>query len=99
MNQDGVFTMNLSLDLNWALVECYTQDILSNWDLDITDFTREEIAQAWLAAIQHRLDLIAEDSDRFLCRNSTEKCFFQALLHGQDTPREWRDCGSSLVVV
>ena len=99
MNQDGVFTINLSLDLNWALVECYTQDILSNWDLDITDFTREEIAQAWLAAIQHRLDLIAEDSDRFLSRNSTEKRFFQALLHGQDTPRERGDCGSPLVVV
>ena len=99
MNQDGVFTMNLSLDLNWALVECYTQDILSNWDLDITDFTREEIAQAWLAAIQHRLDLIAEDSDCFLSRNSTEKRFIQVLFHEQDPPRERGDCGSPLLVI
>ena len=99
MKRDGVFTITLKLDLNWALVEYHTQDILSNYNLDITAFTREEIAAAWLAAIQHRLEAMAEDSDYFLAANGTEERFFQTLFTEQDTLRGGEGCSFPLLVV
>jgi hypothetical protein len=83
MVNNGRFTITLNLELDRPLVEAYTQEVLSHYNMDVSAFTEEEIAQAWLAAIQHRLELLAEDSDEFLAHNGTEERFFQALLANQ----------------
>jgi len=80
MVQNGKFTVTLNLDLDWVLVEQHTQELLSRYDADISTFTEEEIAQAWMAALQDRLELWAEDSDFFLERCTTEERFYRALF-------------------
>ena len=80
MNRDGVLTIELKLHLNWALVEYYTDGLLRNYNMDISAFTREEIARAWTAAVQKRMELWAEDPDSFLDRNSAEEQFWKVLL-------------------
>jgi len=79
MVQNGRFTVTLRLTLDWPLVEDYTQALLSNFNMDISTFTEEEIASAWVTALQNRLELWAEDGDFFLEHCSTEERFFQAL--------------------
>jgi hypothetical protein len=80
MDRNGVLTVTLKLDLNWALVEWYTQQLLSRYNMGISQFTREDIAAAWTAAVQHRMELLAEDGDEFLAHNGTEERFFQVLF-------------------
>ncbi len=80
MNRDGVLTIELKLDLDWALVEWYTDALLSDENMDIAAFTREEIAHAWTAAVQKKMELWAEDADSFLDRNGAEERFWQVLL-------------------
>ena len=80
MNQDGVLTIELKLHLNWALVEWYTDGLLRNYNMDISTFTREEIARAWIAAVQDKMERYAQDPDWFLDNNGSEERFFQVLL-------------------
>lgn len=80
MNQDGILTIELKLDLDWKLVEWYTDGLLSDNNMDIAAFTREEIAAAWTAAVQKKMELWAEDADSFLDRNGAEEQFWKVLL-------------------
>jgi len=78
--KNGVFTVTLNLALDWPLVESYTQEVLSRYNMNISAFTDEEIATAWTASLQDRLELWAEDGDFFLERLSTEERFYAALF-------------------
>ena len=79
-NQDSTFTITLQLDLDWPLVEDHTQEILSHSGLDITDFTPDEISEAWTETVRHYLEKAAEDSDHFLRQNGTDERFLKTLL-------------------
>jgi len=80
MDGDGVLIIELKLHLNWALVEWYTDGLLRNHNMDIDAFTQEEIARAWTAAVQKKMELWAEDADSFLDRNGVEDQFWKVLL-------------------
>lgn len=90
MVNNGRFTVTLNLDLDWPLVETYTQEVLSHYNMDVSAFTEEEIAAAWMASLQDRLELWAEDGDYFLERLSTEERFFKALFEDQPLHRGGR---------
>ena len=79
-NQHSTFTITLQLDLDWPLVEDHTQGILSEQGLDITDFTPDEISEAWTETVRHYLEKAAEDSDHFLRQNGTDERFLKMLL-------------------
>ena len=79
-NQHNSITITLQLDLDWPLVEDHTQGILSSLGLDVTDFTPDEISEAWTETVRHYLERAAEDSDSFLRRNGTDERFLQTLL-------------------
>jgi len=80
MNRYCVLTIELKVHLNWALVEWYTGRLLRDYNLDISAFTREEIARAWTAAIQTHIERYAQDSDYFLDQNGVEEQFWRTLL-------------------
>ena len=80
-DQHDGFTITLQLDLDWALVEDHTQEILSRQGLGIIEFTPDEISEAWMETVRHYLERAAEDSDSFLRRNGTDERFLKLLLN------------------
>ena len=76
---NGVATINLTLELNLALLEYQSHVVLDNWGETIEDFTQAELVTAWAKAIQTHLDRQAEDTDCFLACNGNEDAFLDAL--------------------
>lgn len=99
MGDNGTATIKVELQFNLALLEYASQIILERYNLDVSMFTAQELVDAWTKAVQHRLEIWAEDTDHFLASNGSEERFFQVLLDERDALRGRGACSPSHFVV
>ena len=99
MDRSSAVTITLTLNLDWPLVEEYTDALLADENMAITDFAPTQIVDAWAAAIQEKMELWAEDPDSFLDHNGTEEKFLHALLDERSALRGGEDCNPPLLMV
>lgn len=78
-NTNGTATIKVKLDINVALLLYQSAITLGKFDVDIEDYTQEELIEAWAKAVQHRLERWASDTDHFLDANGTEEVFLDTL--------------------
>jgi len=78
-NPNAVATINLTIELNLALLEYQSHTVLNNWGESIEHYTQEELVTAWTKAVQLHLDRQAESTDHFLSLNGNEEVFLDAL--------------------
>jgi hypothetical protein len=78
-NANGAVTIAVQIPLNVALLGYQSQIALERWEMNVEDFTTEEMITAWTKAVQLHLEHLAEDTDFFLARNANEDVFLDAL--------------------
>jgi len=78
-NPKSVATINLTIELNLALLEYQSHTVLNRWNESIEDYTQQELITAWTKAVQLHLERQAESTDHFLACNGNEEVFLDAL--------------------